>query len=141
MPASCAQLGSRSAPRIVMGCGSIAGGCGLVDATSSGAAWSAAQSQAAAVSLRRNVSSGAAWSAAKAKAAVHAFKAAVHASIAASRMSYSWAVLRIRHVSNMAFPAKGPVIAHTGRALIVRQSTALISFEPKRADPPALRAS
>ena len=95
---------------------------------SSGAAWSAAQSQAAAVSLRRNVSSGAAWSAAKAKAAVHASKAAVHASIAASRMSYSWAALRMRHVSNMAFPAKEPVIAHTGRALIVRQSTALICF-------------
>jgi hypothetical protein len=87
------------------------------------------------------VSSGAAWSAAKAKAAVHASKAAVHASIAASRMSYSWAALRIRHVSNMAFPAKEPVIAHTGRALIVRQSTALISFEPKRAGLPAPRAS
>ena len=112
-PASCAQLGSRSAPRIDMGRGSIAGGSCLVG---------------------RNVSSGAAWSAAKAKAAAQA-------SIAASRKSYSWAVLRMRAVSNTAFPATAPVIAHTGRALVVRQSTALICFEPKRPGFPRLAAS
>jgi hypothetical protein len=96
--------------------------------------WGAAHSRAAASSIGRNVSSGAAWSAATAKEAAQV-------SIAASRSSYSWALLRMRAVSNATFGTTAPNIAHTGRALIVRQSTALICFEPKRPGFPSPRAS
>jgi hypothetical protein len=96
--------------------------------------WGAAHSRAAASSIGRNVSSGAAWSAATAKEAAHA-------SIAASRESYSWVMLRMRAVSNATFGATAPSNAHAGRALIVRQSTALICFEPKRPGFPSPRPS
>jgi hypothetical protein len=96
--------------------------------------WGAAQSRAAAASIGRNASRGAAWSAATAKEAARA-------SIAASRESYSWVMLRMRAVSNATFGATAPNIAHTGRALIVRRSTALICFEPKRPGFPSPHAS
>ena len=73
--------------------------------------WGATHSRAAASSIGRNVSSGAAWSADGKRGA---------SSIAASRSSYSWALLRMR-ASNATFGATAPGIAHTGRALVVRQ--------------------
>jgi hypothetical protein len=96
--------------------------------------WGAAHSRAAASHIGRNLSSGAAWSAATAKEAAQA-------SIAAGRESYSWVILRMGAVSNATFGATAPGIAHTGRALIVRRSTALICFEPKRPGFPSPRAS
>jgi hypothetical protein len=84
--------------------------------------------------MKRNISSGAAWSAATAKEAAHA-------SIVASRSGYSWSLLRMRAISNATFGATAPSIAHTGRALIVRRSTALICFEPKRPGFPSPRPS
>jgi hypothetical protein len=96
--------------------------------------WGAAHSRAAASSIGRNLSSGTAWSAATAKEVAQA-------SIAASRESYSWVMLRLSAVSNATFGATAPSIAHTGRALVVRQSTALICFEPKRPGFPSPRAS
>jgi hypothetical protein len=96
--------------------------------------WGAAHSRAAATSIARNVSSGAAWSATAAKAAARA-------SIAAGRDSSSWIRLRMGAVSNATLGATATGMAQTGRALIVRQSTALICFEPKRPGFPAPRAS
>ena len=94
--------------------------------------WGAVQAQAAAVVLKRNISEGAAWSSAKAKAAARA--------IPAERVSHSWAALRMRHASNGLLREESPAIGHTHRALVVRRSTALICFQPKRAGLPALRA-
>jgi hypothetical protein len=94
--------------------------------------WGAARSQAAAIALKRDLSDGAAWSAAKAKEAARA-------SIVSGRAGYSWAALRMRHAANETFRAKPPVIDQTRRALVVRRSTALICFDPKRAGLPAHR--
>ncbi|MGE3529231.1 MAG: hypothetical protein AB7G54_07360 [Methyloceanibacter sp.] len=99
------------------------------------ASWSGANARVAASLLRRNISDGAAWSAARTKQAARA-------SIATSRQAYSWAALRLRDASHAASRAEAtPVGAQATRALIVRRSTALIMFEPKRAGLPALRAS
>jgi hypothetical protein len=95
--------------------------------------WGAAHSRTAAVVLKRNMADGAAWSSAKAKTTAQA-------SIAASRIGYSWAALRMRQASNGFFRATRPVADQNHRALVVRRSTAIICFEPKRGGHPALRA-
>ena len=81
-------------------------------------AWSAAQSRAAATALRRESTRLASWTRHKAG---H-FSRASHAT---ASLGFSWAK-----------PAGPADTAH--RALAIRRSTALISFEPRRAHVPAL---
>jgi hypothetical protein len=102
------------------------------------ASWSAPHAQAAALALKRNLSEGAAWSAAK---ATQAGEATAHASMAAAtRMSHSWAALKTRHASNGLLREEPPATGRTHRALVVRRSTAIICFEPRRSGLPAQRA-
>jgi hypothetical protein len=105
----------------------------------SASSWGAIQAQAAAVILKRSFSEGAAWSSEK---ATRARDATARASIGARRMYHSRAApaaLRMRHAWNGLFPEEPPVIGQTHRALVVRRSTALIRFEPKRSGLAALR--
>jgi hypothetical protein len=102
------------------------------------ASWSAPHAQAAALALKRNLSEGAAWSAAK---ATQAREATAHASMAATaRMSQSWVALKTRHASNGLLREVPPATSRTHRALVVRRSTAIICFEPRRSGLSAPRA-
>jgi hypothetical protein len=101
------------------------------------ASWSAPHAQAATLALKRNLSEGAAWSAAK---ATQARDATARATIAAARMSHSWAELKMGHASNGLSREEAPATGQTHRALVVRRSTAIICFEPRRSGLPALRA-
>jgi hypothetical protein len=95
-----------------------------------GSAWTAATSRETASSLRTASSAAAAWTASTAKATARR-------STEAASAAYGWASAHVP-MSRMSWHAKSNG-RNDHRALVVRQCTALIRYEPQRGSHPTIR--
>ena len=96
-------------------------------------AWLVVRSRELALLLQRSLSASAAWTGAKADVLARA-------SLATGSAGFSWAVVNVRRISLRYTKAERPSEANH-RGLAVRQCTALVCLEPRRARLPAIRAS